>query len=375
MSGANTFNDQLTVQANTRLIASSAAALGGASYWLIVNNGGTLSLNLNGTYNSRSVQIAGSGVLSGGVGVGALENLSGNNTRTGTVQLNAPSTIGVTAGSLTLGSAVTGNYPLTKIGAGTLTLNAANTYNGGTFVNAGTLLVNGSLPVGNAVTVAGGATLGGYGTINGPVDLQAGSALRPGAAGNSIGTLTIASTLALSGTTATTMEINGNLGDSVVSMSTITYGGTLTVNNLGTDPAPGTKFTLFNAAARSGSFGSVTLPTLTLPNRAWVNNLATDGSIQVAYTGQHDGAEPHERGGWRQPQPELAEREQRLEADRADQSPGHRHQHQPLGLGPRPGLARHQRDELADRSGQADHVLPLGFPLSKQRGFAEPHKG
>jgi len=33
---------------------------------------------------------------------------------------------------------------LTKLGAGTLSLTAANTYNGATFINAGTLSVSGS---------------------------------------------------------------------------------------------------------------------------------------------------------------------------------------------------------------------------------------
>jgi autotransporter-associated beta strand protein len=281
LSGANTFDDQMIVQANTKLIAASPAALGAVSFFFTVNNGATLSLNLNGTYTAnRQLQLSGAGVLSGGVGVGALENLSGANVYPAAMTLLAPASIGVTAGSLTLNGVISGNFPLTKLGPAALTLTAANSYNGGTFVNAGTLFLNGSLPVGNAVTVAGGATLGGNGTINGPVTLQAASALQPGV--NAIGKLTVNGPLTLAGTT--TMEINGTTvtNDAVVGLSTVTYGGTLTVNNLGGTPVAGAKFTLFSAVDHLGSFSAVNLPNIA--PLTWNNLLNVDGSI-VAVSG------------------------------------------------------------------------------------------
>src|SRR5262249_29990743 len=54
---------------------------------------------------------------------------------------------------------------LTKVGAGTFSLNGAETYTGGTTVDGGALAVNGSI-LGNA-TVDSGATLQGTGTIAG----------------------------------------------------------------------------------------------------------------------------------------------------------------------------------------------------------------
>jgi autotransporter-associated beta strand protein len=278
LSGANTFDVQLNVLGNTKLIAASAAALGGASTAVVVNNGATLSFNLNGTYNARPLQLSGAGVLSGGVGLGALENLSGANTHPSTVQLNAPSTIGIPGGSLTLNGVISGNFPLTKIGSGPLTLTATETYNGGTLVNAGTLFLNGSLPAGNAVTVNSGATLAGIGAINAPVTIAPGAALQPGV--NGIGKLTINSALALAGTT--TMEINGTSGtnDAVAGLTTVAYGGTLQVNNLGATPAAGSKFTLFSAVERLGTFATVSLPALTAP-LTWNNLLSVDGSIVV----------------------------------------------------------------------------------------------
>ncbi|NBQ55756.1 MAG: hypothetical protein EBU36_03745 [Verrucomicrobia bacterium] len=55
----------------------------------------------------------------------------------------------------------TGTRGLTKAGAGTATLNAANSYNGATTVSGGTLQVgaSGSLPAASAITVSNGATL------------------------------------------------------------------------------------------------------------------------------------------------------------------------------------------------------------------------
>ena len=54
-----------------------------------------------------------------------------------------------------------------KLGAGSLTLNGAQTYTGPTLVSAGTLTLALNSSITSAVTVAGGAALGGTGTIAG----------------------------------------------------------------------------------------------------------------------------------------------------------------------------------------------------------------
>ncbi len=62
--------------------------------------------------------------------------------------------------NITLSGILSGGGGLTKAGAGTLTLSAANTYTNSTTVNAGTLdLLQPSLPTNAPVSVAGGATL------------------------------------------------------------------------------------------------------------------------------------------------------------------------------------------------------------------------
>ena len=274
LNGPNTFDSQLTVGVNTKLIAASAASLGGASYYVIVANGGTLSLNLNGTYNTRALQLSGSGVQSAGVGVGALENLSGNNVRASSIQLNAPSTIGVTAGSLNLSGAISGAFPLTKVGPGALTLGATETYTLGTIVNNGTLFLNGSLPAGNAVSVSSGGTLAGSGTINSAVTVQTGATLVPGT--NTVGKLTVNGPLNLFGNTV--MNVNKNVStNSVAGISTVIYGGTLTVSNLGVY-AINDSFKLFSAQSYQGSFAATNLPNISPLAFVWT---PTNGTLTV----------------------------------------------------------------------------------------------
>jgi autotransporter-associated beta strand protein len=94
----------------------------------------------------------------------ALENVSGNNTWTGTVTLAADNTINTTSGTLTVSGVTSGAYALTKTGTSTLTLTGTNTYTGATTISAGTLQIGdggttGSLNTSNTLSVSSGATL------------------------------------------------------------------------------------------------------------------------------------------------------------------------------------------------------------------------
>lgn len=280
LTGSNTFNQQITVAANTKLIAGSTNALGSTGFFGIVSPGGTISLGNVGAFVNRQIQLSGSGVQTAGVGVGAFENLAGTNVYSTALQLNAASSIGVTAGSLTISGAISGAYPLTKIGSGPLTLSASQTYSGGTYVNVGTLILNGSLPAGNFANVAFGATLGGSGTFNCPVSVQFGGTLQPGAGGSTVGKCTVNGPLNLGGNTVMFLNKATPTNSSITGISTVIYGGTLSVTNLGGTYVAGDKFTLFSAASRQGVFTTLNLPTLPA-GLGWSNSLAIDGSIKV----------------------------------------------------------------------------------------------
>jgi len=151
---------------------------------------------------------------------------------------------------------------LIKTGTGTQTLADANTYTGTTTVSGGTLLVNGSID-GNTMTVQTGATLGGDGTINGPVTVNAGGRLEAGTE-SVVGTLTIANTLSLNAGSTTMLRLDkaAVMHDSLAGISTLTYGGTLTVTNFAGTLAAGDTFQLFNAANYTGNFAAMNLPAL-----------------------------------------------------------------------------------------------------------------
>ncbi len=80
----------------------------------------------------------------------------------GNIVLSAAPTVTTTAGALTIGGAISGNFRLTKAGAGTLTISGASSSTAGTTLNAGTININNTNALG---TVAGTFIING-GTID-----------------------------------------------------------------------------------------------------------------------------------------------------------------------------------------------------------------
>jgi fibronectin-binding autotransporter adhesin len=195
----------------------------------------------------------------GGGTIGSSANWTSvlNMTLTG---INGDATLDTAANSVWLTGVLSGPGGIKKEGAGTLTVQGANTHAGTTLVNNG--------------------TLNGTGSFTGPVVVAPGGTLAPGL---SIGTMTVANSLSLSG--ATVMEINKTgatrTSDRVLGITALTYGGTLTVQASGDALAVGDTFDLFDAAAFTGEFVTLNLPALA-PGLVWETcGLTVDGTIRV----------------------------------------------------------------------------------------------
>lgn len=137
---------------------------------------------------------------------------------------------------------------LVKVGTGTMTLSAINTYTGATTVNGGTLAVNGDITSASGVTVNPGGTLGGSGIV-GNTNVNGGT-LAPG---NSIGTLTVSGSLTLTAASTYLVQISGASSDMTVVTGTANLAGKVTVDPLARISAT-TTYTIMIAGTVNGTF-------------------------------------------------------------------------------------------------------------------------
>ncbi|HEY3864008.1 MAG TPA: autotransporter-associated beta strand repeat-containing protein [Verrucomicrobiae bacterium] len=229
--------------------------------WVDVQSGriiGSSSYGGNWTSNLASLNIASNAVFdaveAGHTASMQIDALTGGGTFEGgyfgvsTVAIGAAGGSGVFNGTFQDDAASA--LAIVKTGAGIEILSGYNNHSGGTAVHGGTLVVNGTIRQG-VVTVSGGM-LSGAGRIGGAVSIGQNGTLAPGAP---LGILTMSNSLRLAGNTI--MALNSNANSQVAGLSSITYGGTLTVTNLGGPLSPGQAFTLFSAASESGNFTAI----------------------------------------------------------------------------------------------------------------------
>jgi fibronectin-binding autotransporter adhesin len=200
-TGATTVSDGILTFLNTSAKSASAVTAGAA---------GTIGLGVGGAGYYSSAQVASlfNGSLAG-------------------FTMNATSGVAIdtSAGNFTQTDALTAGRALTKLGANTLTLTAANTYTGTTTVSVGTLLVNNTTGNGTGtgnLSVSSGAILGGSGTIAGAVSVA--GTLAPG---NSPANLTVNNSVTILDGGTLSMEIAGAVFASGYDRLTMTGAGSV----------------------------------------------------------------------------------------------------------------------------------------------------
>ena len=139
-STANTFDGTTTI-AGGEVVVRGTTPLGGATNGTTVGNGFSLLIDNSSSAEPLSINGIGFG------GQGAIRNVGGNNTLTGTIALAGAATFGVDAGqTLNIAAAITGGaVGITKLLPGTLELSGldmANTFTGDSTVAEGTVVLN-----------------------------------------------------------------------------------------------------------------------------------------------------------------------------------------------------------------------------------------
>jgi autotransporter-associated beta strand protein len=262
LQGDNTdFTGAMNLASGEIHLASPEAAGTGAA-WDVGN--ATLVLDTPGTYRLGQLRASNLGLVKGDNNAVQVVELGGNHS-------NA-----VFAGALQRGNGAW--LSLVKSGQGAWSLTGNANINGSVTVSNGTLYAHGNLTASNVMVASG--TLGGTGLITAPVTVQSGGTLN---LGTDPGALYIFSSLTLQGQAC--MKISRTSGalntDTVLGLTTITYGGTLTVTNTGEALRAGDTFQLFDAGTYTGLFATTNLPALT-GNLFWdTSQLAISGRISV----------------------------------------------------------------------------------------------
>ena len=314
ISSAINLNTNLTIAAvsGTSVAITNAISNSGGARTLSVSGPGTVVLSGNNTYGpsagSLGTAFSGNGVLELGhnnaLGAGDVSMGSSGTIRARTsltlanniIDGAGTATVDNNGNNVTLSGVISGAGALTKNGAGTLTLGAANSYAGNTTINAGTVVL------GNAASIPGGTNQGNL-TLNADamLNLNGKSPVLNGL--NSATNTTVVDTLAGGAVTLTLGESGaggaflGSLKNTSGSVSVVkngagfqtlagtnSYTGTTTINN-GTLQI-GNGGTVGNLGAGSVSLNATNanLQFNLSGANAVANNISGQGTVTLANT-------------------------------------------------------------------------------------------
>ena len=249
--------------------------------YIVTNKGGLKAANVNALSSANTISMDSTATFDNGslnVTIAGLNDYAGVGGTVADAGAGKFLTLGG-GGTYSFSGVINNIGGIVKTGSGQQTLSGVNVNSGSTVVSNGTLVVNGALGVG-AVTVAGGM-LTGSGTLKGATTVQSGT-LSPGISG--IGTLAISNALTLLSGGNLAVDINKTTAtqDQIVGLTTVTYGGTLAVNNLAGTLTTSDSFKLFSAGTYVGTFASIT-PATPATGLTWnTNTLAIDGTLRIA---------------------------------------------------------------------------------------------
>ncbi len=275
----------------------STTSMGDPTYTNMVDAGATLQFANSSAVWNKFFNLNGNGAANTvNNGTAATTELAGP------VEVHGPVIFNVGGNLFTISSAISGDGSLTETGATPLILTSNNTYTGDTIINTGVIRLGGVGSISNSanITIAAGSTLTvtgrvdatftlnnnqtlrGNGVINGQVVTLAGSTVSPGLSG--IGALTVSNALTLGGTTLMELNQDGATNDVVNVNSSITYGGILSLVNIGSPLTNGASFKLFKALSYSGVFASIQ-PATPGAGLAWNTSTLTSGILGVVASG------------------------------------------------------------------------------------------
>ncbi|NBV21196.1 MAG: hypothetical protein EBS05_04645, partial [Proteobacteria bacterium] len=297
--GANTtVTDTLTMAGGTLALSTFALNYGGSSTLeyagsaqqttattefpasagpnsLKINNASGVKLGAARTVASTLTLAAGAFDLNGNTFAANTLASSGSITNSGAA---TTLTVGGSGGSSSFGGVISGALALTKSGAGTLTLTAANTYSGNTTVSAGTLALSGSGSVASTpnITVAAGATFD-VSAVSSALTLGSSQTLTASGSG-SVGTL--ATTTGAGLTLGSTGPLQFTAYDGVNAPLTVSGAGSLTLaaGNAVTVTVNGTALVAGDYKLVSKGSGNTTAVNGTAPTSVTVNGTGGLGS-------------------------------------------------------------------------------------------------